>query len=257
MKRIISLINGRKYLYHYTTFCTGVRILSSMSLRFHKLKDMNDINELYRPLWFIETDINTCNLQKKAKREIDLFQQISFVQDKGKRKGFDIPAMWGHYGDAGNGVCIILDKEKLINSLPKEIYRHPISYQDDFSPDIFIDNKKTSDFVFSKKEIKECFFKKTKDWSYEQEYRLLQKSEDDNLLELNIDGAFVAVILHRDKLKQDSPVFCSDNFQILSKIVGKERILAYENGLSQRALVNINRESEWSSVEWDKFELDV
>ena len=55
---------------------------------------MNDINELYRPLWFIETDINTCNLQKKAKREIGLFQQISFVQDKGKRKGFDIPAMW-------------------------------------------------------------------------------------------------------------------------------------------------------------------
>ena len=111
-------------LYHYTSFDTALNILMTNELWFNHLKDLNDINELYRPLFYekISTEI-----EKMAKQEIDMYQQVSLTRDS-CRMGFDIPAMWGHYGNKGKGVCFIFNKEKLLNNLSSNIYHGEVEY---------------------------------------------------------------------------------------------------------------------------------
>ena len=74
---------------------------------------MNDINELYRPLAFYyhprHDNRNNDDIHKKMKEDYYKYQQISLTMD-GNRMGFDIPAMWGHYAQNGNGVCLVLTK---------------------------------------------------------------------------------------------------------------------------------------------------
>ena len=97
-------------LYHYTTFEKAVKILCNKQLRYSKLKDLNDINESYRPV-YVAFDGNTFPDDKTFKdleNAIQRFGQISFSVDEKKRKGFDIPAMWAHYAQKGNGVCLLL-----------------------------------------------------------------------------------------------------------------------------------------------------
>jgi hypothetical protein len=98
-------------LYHYTSFNTVLNILMTNELWFNHLKDLNDINELYRPLFYEKL---SPKIEKMAEREIRLYQQVSLTRDS-CRMGFDIPAMWGHYGDKGKGVCVIFDKKKLLD----------------------------------------------------------------------------------------------------------------------------------------------
>ena len=236
--------DSNRYFYHYTRFCSGIKILNSMCLLFHKLKDMNDINELYRPLYF--EDLKD---KERTKRELSHLQQISLTQD-GRLRGFNIPAMWGHYGEEGNGVCLILEKEKLLNSLESvTTYRSPISYEDDYSPDIHVRLVEGENSPFSESEIMDYFFKKTYDWSYEQEYRIIRRSDDDELLKLDISNSFAGVIMHRDKNMKDDDdsVFNSDNYKLLSNIVGHKKVFVYEYGLHQNILVNREEWELWNT----------
>ncbi len=212
-----------------------------MNLLYGRLVDMNDINELYRPLYF-----SNWNMEKEAIKEISSFQQISLTND-GRVRGFDIPAMWGHYGDSGNGACIILDKRSLLNSLrDDDIYSGDVLYVEDFSSDIYIDRGKAP--LFDDVDIRDYFFKKSYDWSYEQEFRILRKSKDDNRIKLNIDKSFVGVIIHRDKKqREEDSLFNSESFQTLSNIVGRNRVLVYGMGLSKRSLIDHNGYAVWST----------
>ena len=239
---------SRRYLYHYTKFCSGICILNSMTLLYHKLDEMNDINELYRPLYF-----NNITVENKAKKEMSLFQQISLTED-GKLRGFDIPAMWGHYGDKGNGVCIILDKQKLLSSLPsKDIYKGSIMYVDDYSSDIYISTNNLNDNIFHDDEIFDYFFKKSSDWAYEQEFRILKKVNKNNQMRLDIKDAFVGVIMHHDRkqINKDLSSIGSDNYNLLKTIVGEDKVFVYSMGLGQRTLIDNNLESIWGTMNFN------
>ena len=236
--------NSKRYFYHYTKFCSALKILNSMTLLFHKLKDMNDINELYRPLYFEDFSDKS-----RAKRELECFQQISLTQD-GRLRGFDIPAMWGHYAEDGNGVCLILDKEKVISSLTSETdYKGAIDYIDDYSSDIHIRKVKEDKAPFDNEEIMEYFFRKSYDWSYEQEFRILKRSENHELLKLDISNSFVGVVMHRDKNQEnkDDSALNSDNYKILSAIVGEDKFFLYGFGLGQRGLIDRKGWELWNT----------
>lgn len=118
-------------LYHYTTFNNAIKILQSHTLLFGRLKDMNDINELYWPLAFSyqrrHENRNNDDLFEKMKEDYYKYQQISLTMD-GNRMGFDIPAMWGHYAQKGNGVCLVFDKNKLLSYLEEEKHRRHIVF---------------------------------------------------------------------------------------------------------------------------------
>ena len=245
--------NG-KYLYHYTNLNSCIKILMSNTMLFGKLSDMNDINELQHPLYFDDWTISNI-----VHEEIKCYQQISLTQD-GERRGFDIPAMWGHYSDKGAGVCIIFNKEKLINVLPPEIYKAPVLYVKDFAPDILFQSNSGKILPFSREEIMEYFFKKSSDWAYEQEYRILlrKESKDGNRCKLDLEDAVVGVIIHRDNnCDHNESIFSSNTCKVLRNIVGENKVWAYSLGMGNRALIHPSGCSLWSSVDYDNMIIDV
>ncbi|MCR4765866.1 MAG: DUF2971 domain-containing protein [Bacteroidaceae bacterium] len=85
-----------------------------MSLKFGSLDGMNDINERYRPLCIpVSNETNIEAFSEEFYKQLSYVKQISLTRDIGKHYGFDIPAMWGHYAEMGEGVCFILDKKKI------------------------------------------------------------------------------------------------------------------------------------------------
>ena len=245
--------NG-KYLYHYTNLNSCIKILMSNSLLFGKLSELNDINELQHPLYFDDWDVSNT-----AHEEINRYQQISLTQD-GDRRGFDIPAMWGHYSDKGNGVCIIFNKEKLIKVLPPDIYKGAVSYVKDFAPDIIFQSNSGNIIPFSREEIEDYFFKKSNDWAYEQEYRILirKDSKDNNRYKLELEDAVVGIVIHRDNIcDPNDSIFNSNTCRILRNLVGENRVWAYSMGMGNRTLVHPSGRSLWSSIDYDNLIIDV
>lgn len=250
-----------KYLYHYTKFENCLKIISSNELLYSQLSNMNDINELYRPIY--SNDIAD-DLEQEAEEYLGKFQQISLTIC-GPRMGFDIPSMWGHYADNGNGVCLVLDKKLLINSLKGDIdiFHYAIDYSGEFSPDIIfelIDERKIK--PFNEAAIMDYFFKKTGDWSYEQEYRIIHSNADQSTRKkLSLGESLVAVIMHNaPDVPNSQTIFDSDNYKNLSKIFTPKNIWEYSMFLGERNLRDKERNCIWSSkelIDWDRAELGV
>ena len=64
-------------LYHYTSVCSAMKIIASGTLKFGNLKQMNDINEVYRQI-FYGKDVDP----KDIEQELNRYGQISLVCDK-------------------------------------------------------------------------------------------------------------------------------------------------------------------------------
>lgn len=222
-------------LYHYTSFGTALNILETNELWFNHLKDLNDINELYRPLFYEKL---TPEVKRMAKAEMEKYQQISLTRDF-CRCGFDIPAMWGHYGDKGKGVCFIFSKKKLLDSLSSSMYHDIVDYvSPDYSFHVSFNVKDDKIVPFTKEEIKEFFFKKTCDWSYEQEYRLLVKTDEKGRYKLPLNDSLIAIVIRDDYVEDElHNVTTSVNYNILKK-VKKELCLTlnYGNFMGSRHL---------------------
>ena len=158
-------------LYHYTKFESALKIIASEHLLFSQIENLNDINEATGPnILFSNKEDSEAVLEI-----IKDYGQISFTID-GKKKGYDIPAMWGHYADRGKGVCVVLDREKILINIEKAHYwKGEIKYVGIENPAEYFYDKlkfhKPEDFIYYSKET--LFFHKSADWSYEQEFRIL------------------------------------------------------------------------------------
>lgn len=159
----VDEFNDRKYLYHYTSAETAMRILHSNSLLFGKLSNVNDTTESKIRLSFdVSTDILSKDYLKKCqaitdylKDNKDEFQLLCFSMDtrvnsKMRReylkriseneayydvygRGFALPRMWAQYAHNHNGVCFVFNKEKLIEKIKSErsfCEAHEVNYSD-------------------------------------------------------------------------------------------------------------------------------
>lgn len=159
----VDEFNDRKYLYHYTSAETAMRILHSNSLLFGKLSNANDTTESKIRLSFdVSTDILSKAYLKKCqaitdylKDNKDEFQLLCFSMDtrvnsKMRReylkriseneayydvygRGFALPRMWAQYAHNHNGVCFVFNKEKLIEKIKSErsfCEAHEVNYSD-------------------------------------------------------------------------------------------------------------------------------
>lgn len=254
IEEIKQSFNNTERLYHYTPFDSAIKILQSRTLLFGRLKDMNDINELYRPMVpeFNPSHLfeNNDKLYDNLDKEINKYQQISLTKD-GRRFGFDIPAMWGHYANKGKGVCFVFDKEKLVNQLKNERKRHVIYgnvvYTDDFASTILC---RTNDddliIPFNREEEKYLFFRKTKDWQYEQEFRVLIKTDSGSREKLEYQDALIAIVMHN--ADDTTSIFDSLEFEILNKIKEIDiPILEHRIWLDDTQLLSIDNKLIWSS----------
>lgn len=256
--------NNGSYLYHYTSISSACKILKNNSLKFNKLKRMNDINESYRPLY---SDLDKGGFPikplEKATKEIIKYAQISFTKDRNKNKGFYIPAMWAHYAGKGRGVCLVFDKKKLLTELNKldkidnnKSLRNNVKYQplSTYYPGIIIkDNENVEEYITGHR--KDIFLEKSSDWSYEQEYRIVKREGTflplgDSLKYIIVYGtggqsAFGAFRLN--PLKEVCRDYANQVKIIeVGKFLGGELNLRYEVG-----------KEIWSSEDRDSYEPDI
>ena len=208
-KEIPSLYDG--LLFHYTKFDSFINIIKTMSLRsspFSKLNDRNegDINDLsfcmcYSLVAKIKELIrNNCRLICFSK---------NYKNDEAIFKGTNHPAMWAHYADNLNGVCIVLDENEF-KSKNKELFdKHFIQFGDvsysiinSPSEDEF-DYSIDSPHEFIKKHWDKLFLKKHNDWRYEVERRLFILDCEN---EFNIEGCIRYIVLGKRLVQDESKV---------------------------------------------------
>ena len=240
MKKSISFRFGdMSKLYHFTSFESACKIIESGRLRFSKSYRLNDLIESNRVVW--ERTFRGYIPEEKeylcyAEEEMRKYQQLSFSQDRVVGNchylGFDLHTMWGLYADKGYGVCLVFDKEKL--KLGPRDYAADIHYGNLIPQGIIVHNK-------SKKGIKseiwrrreEIFFYKRKEWEYEQEYRVIRRSDDEFANEyFDITDSLACAIICKDRyLELLESMFEGEIYRELRSINKKLPVLTYEYSL--------------------------
>ena len=155
----ISDFDNNKYLYHYTNVDKALKILTSNSLRFSRIDYTNDTSESKLKINFEKPDFNVESeikeFDKKTEKILDFFNRknplirlLCFSMDVKYSKadiqsiynkqhltskdkyynvlgrGFALPRMWAQYASDNKGVCLIIDKEKLLDKVDKQLEFH-------------------------------------------------------------------------------------------------------------------------------------
>ena len=193
---------GDGVLFHYTKFEKFKLIMEDLTLlpsSFERLNDMNEGN--VHNMNLSQNFMVMYNTDKyiKEKCRIICFSQNYDIKGFGQ-EGTNHPAMWAHYADNSNGVCIVIDKEAFI-SKNKDIFENHFYKFEDVEYNLFntpddekIDFEAETEQEFIKKNWKPLFFLKHKDWENEDEHRLFIMNYDGKL---SIDGCIKYIVLGR------------------------------------------------------------
>ena len=99
------------------------------------------------------------------------YKICSFSGDEEKRKGFNNPAVWGHYANSFKGVAV----EVKIKDGNYGKYFQIMDYND---CDFILNNVNIDEIKMDDKVIKKILRYKKRAWEYEDEYRLLVTESD-------------------------------------------------------------------------------
>ena len=268
MNNEAEFFRGNKWLYHFTKFDTAVRIIRSIRLKYSILSQTNDICENAKKIY--NESIGDCDdgVFKDIKQNIYLYRQISLSEDKNvfERRGFDLQQMWGLYADNGYGVCLVFDKNEFIASLSSSCIHDKVIYKTDLTPDTFfkVDHKNEID-PFMKKNIKSLFFQKRKGWEHEQEYRVVNKFENEGCdMYHDFKDSLKYIILYNSQtIDSDDSILNSCEYCYLKKILPPStKILIYSSFLDNSNLICYEVDSNgivfWNSLEeYDETEIDT
>lgn len=202
---------GDGALFHYTKFSSFLTILEDMTLlpsSFGNLNDMNEGNVCNMNM--NENFMVMYNAEKYIKERCHLlcFSQNYNICGFG-HEGTNHPAMWAHYADNSNGVCIVIDKEAFIEKnktiLDSHFYKlEDVEYSLFNTPkDSEINYKANTPEEFIMNNWKALFFMKHKEWENEDEHRLFILDYDGKL---SIDGCIKYIVLGRKLFLDDSKI---------------------------------------------------
>ncbi|WP_304296673.1 DUF2971 domain-containing protein [Porphyromonas gulae] len=193
---------GDGILFHYTKLDSFKKIMEDLTLKpssFARLNDMNEgnvhnmcLNHNFMVMYNAEEYI-------KKKCHIISFSQNYDIQGYGV-EGTNHPAMWAHYADDSNGVCIVIDKDAFIAKNNHVLSQHFYKFEDVvyslFNTPEYKDINYEADTPekFIKNNWKSLFFLKHKDWANEDEHRLFIMDYNGKL---NIDGCIKYIVLGR------------------------------------------------------------
>ncbi|MBM7835637.1 DUF2971 domain-containing protein [Clostridium sardiniense] len=187
-----------KYLLHFTTVDSLMKILVTDEFRFSNVLYMNDINESI-PIhkryyndskrYMFNNELVEDEIKLRSKTFLgcfNIFENEGDIRNK--------PSMWGHYGDRGEGVCLKINKDILdsivenVNNdddLMKPSYnghirKFRINYKsnEEIEQDnnIYIKSIERKKYVAPMPDVywaKRMFSIKSKDWEIENEFRYL------------------------------------------------------------------------------------
>ena len=201
-------LRGDGALFHYTKMESFLKILDDMTLlpsSFGNLNDMNEgnvsnmnMNENFMVMYNAEKYIKECC-------HILSFSQNYDICGLG-HEGTNHPAMWAHYAENSNGVCIVIDKEAFVKKNKEILDTHFYQFED-VDYDIFntpnddkINYEAETPEEFIKNNWKVLFFMKHNDWENEEEHRLFIMDYDGKL---SIDGCIKYIVLGRKVFLDD------------------------------------------------------
>lgn len=215
---------GDGALFHFTNFESFLKILNDMTLlpsSFEKLNDMNEgnvhnmcMNHNFMVMYEAERYI-------KERCHILCFTQNYDIKGYGVQ-GTNHPAMWAHYANNSNGVCIVIDKETFIKKnraiLDSYFYQfQDVKYSRFNTPnDNGINYKAKNAQEFIKNNWESLFYLKHKDWENEDEHRLFIMDYDGKF---SIDGCIKFIVLGRKIFLDKKRIK-----EILDKVVTPESV---------------------------------
>ena len=199
---------GDGALFHYTKFEKFKLIMKDLTLLPSSFERLNDMNE---------GNVHNMNLNRnfmvmynadkyiKENCRIISFSQNYEINGLG-HEGTNHPAMWAHYADNSNGVCVVIDKETFI-AKNKDIFENHFYKFEDVEYNLFntpdsekIDFEAETEYEFIKKNWKSLFFFKHKDWENEDEHRLFIMDYNGKL---SIDGCIKYIVFGRKLFLDD------------------------------------------------------
>ncbi len=238
--KTIDQVDTQKYLYHYTSMENAYKILYSKVLRFSNLCSTNDIFE-QRPKLIFEDLSNTENISKakeikkylsthRKKIKIlclstDQFNQsdydimcetLTFDQIRANvtGRGFALPRMWAQYASNSTGVCLVINKQKLFDTIKKQsidITFGYVQYLNSHSTHLITNsslnkmynliksnNHNTLQAIISCNSgfVEHNFFYKLSDWKDEREFRIITTAENkEDIIEINDTTSFIEGIV--------------------------------------------------------------
>lgn len=251
-------------LYHYTSLNNAISILSTRSLLFNQLNKLNDMNESWRPIYSscLDNDvIEACD------KELSSYTQISLTCDDNPettepRRGFDIATMWGHYAEKGDGICLVLNKENLLEIVSKNpnCYSGYVHYKVDYDCAVIFKSKSPKEELIQ--HLSELFFCKSAQWSYEQEFRIIKRQS--GIVDfIDISSCIEAVIYAKLGASRDESIYNTRGHWALEKVCGDIPMYGYNpRDLSGNRTIyrDSTGEEEWSSgiiIDWDKGDCQI
>lgn len=193
---------GDGALFHYTNLESFKKILEDLTLLPSSFKRLNDMNEgNVRNMCLNHNFMVMYKADEYIKEKCHI---ISFSQNYEINglcyEGTNHPAMWAHYADNSNGVCIVIDKVAFI-AKNKDIFENYFYKFEDVEYNLFntpdsekIDFEAETEYEFIKTNWKSLFFLKHKDWENEDEHRLFIMDYNGKL---SIDGCIKYIVLGR------------------------------------------------------------
>lgn len=262
---------AEEFLYHYTTMETLLfYILPQKTLKFSEIRKTNDPEEIYGRGYSMKDDLEILKDPQEKEKWKDKFfiNQKKFSdalqkearilccsQDripapleamKGIGRGFLKPRMWAQYADNHKGICLVLDREKMVkrfNDKFKSLYHvsDEISYvinENRMEKQINAYSIYTSEL--KGKDIEEVvenriktyadiyYFTKHPDWRDENEYRFLVKNNSKEDLYIDIDGILQYIIMgtNSDDLLKETIEILTEKFLKVPELMK----LLYFNG---------------------------
>lgn len=222
-------------LYHFTSFDTALKILHSMTLRYGRLVNMNDMYESSKTVYASRPDIENNDFYEMNNALLK-YRQLSFsedeenVREKEVSLGFDLQQMWGNYADNGKGVCLVFDKNEIIK-FPAD-KQGQIEYTNQLDECVF-DSPAVID-----RTLLDLLFQKRKEWEQEQEYRIVRKFEMIQKEEyVPVQSALKFIIITEYYRNRDDVLHQERINKIRLAVENKIPILIYTDALLGQSLV--------------------
>ena len=210
---------GDGALFHFTKYDSLKKILDDLTLQPSSFGNLNDLNEgnvsnmclshNFTVMYDTEKYINECC-------HILCFSQNYEISGY-SHEGSNHPAMWAHYADNSNGVCIVIDKEQFIEKNKSIVDAcfckfEDVEYKVINTPneeDILYNADKPEEFI--RNNWHSLFFLKHKDWENEDEHRFFIMDYDGKL---SIEGCIKYIVLGRKLFLNDARIK-----EIMDKVV--------------------------------------
>lgn len=229
--------NSTTYLYHYTSAETAINhILRTKMLRFGAYAKTNDPKET--KTWHFDTGTNTdIDLGKYSSADLSPWlsgqlkertRLLCFSMDREPitgdhitdifNRGYCKPRMWSQYADNHRGVCLVFDRERLLQLIEKQVgnsclfFTGAVAYVDwGIARDLYKDQQYLINVdvleaagrsEYAKRHLathwQKLFFEKMTDWRDESEWRCVAFANSEADLRVAYTGALDGIVFGED-----------------------------------------------------------